>query len=86
MQTAAEAERAEVLARAQATARRATGEAEAAGEAARVAAYAAASPELLLALAARELAQNLPSIGSLTLSPDLLSPVLARLAGGGQQR
>ncbi|GAB7189695.1 SPFH domain-containing protein [Kineococcus sp. NUM-3379] len=85
VQTAAEAGRTEVLARAQAAARRVTGEAEAAAEAARTAAYSGASPELLLALAARELAQNLPSIGSLTLSPDLLSPVLARLATGGRQ-
>jgi regulator of protease activity HflC (stomatin/prohibitin superfamily) len=40
--------------------------------------------ELLLALAARELAANLGKIDHLTLTPELLTPVLARLAARGE--
>jgi len=35
---------------------------------------------VLLGIALRELAGNLPKIGNLILTPDLLAPVLARLA------
>ncbi|NAZ76567.1 hypothetical protein GTQ99_14240 [Kineococcus sp. T13] len=77
----AEAERTERLAQAHATARRVQGEAEAGAEAARLAAVAGTTPEVLLALAARELAGQLPSIGTLVLSPDVLSTALSRLTG-----
>lgn len=55
-------------------------EAEAAGEKARLDAYRDVPESVLYALAAKELAGNLPEIGSITLTPDLIQPVLARLA------
>lgn len=55
-------------------------EAEAAGEKARLDAYREAAPETLYALAAKELAGNLPEIGSITLTPDMIAPLLQRLA------
>ncbi|WP_088289234.1 SPFH domain-containing protein [Kineosporia sp. A_224] len=59
---------------------RAVGAAEADAEQARMAAYAGAGQGVLLAVALRELAGSLPEIGSLTLSPDVLTGALARLA------
>ncbi|PPK96107.1 SPFH domain/Band 7 family protein [Kineococcus xinjiangensis] len=85
VRTTAEAEREERLAAARATARRLTGEADAAAEAARIAAHADAAPELLLALAVRELAGNLPAIGSLVLTPDVLTGALARLGAAPER-
>jgi hypothetical protein len=38
--------------------------------------------DLLLALAAREAAAALPAIDQLVITPDLLSSLLGRLAGG----
>jgi hypothetical protein len=76
----AQATREERLAEARAHGTRALGEAEAAGEAARVAAYRDLPHAGLLGLAAKDLAANLPQIGSLVLTPDLLAPLLARLA------
>jgi regulator of protease activity HflC (stomatin/prohibitin superfamily) len=58
------------------------GEAEADAARARMVAYTGVDPRVLLALAAREAAGNLPEIGSLTLAPDLLTTVLGSLAGG----
>ncbi|MGZ3142572.1 SPFH domain-containing protein [Lentzea chajnantorensis] len=55
-------------------------EAEAAGEKARLEAYRDVPQETLFALAAKELAGNLPEIGSITLTPDLIQPILQRLA------
>ncbi|RAS69166.1 SPFH domain/Band 7 family protein [Lentzea atacamensis] len=55
-------------------------EAEAAGEKARLDAYKEIPQNVLLALAAKELAGNLPEIGSITLTPDLIQPILQRLA------
>ena len=43
-------------------------------------AVAAVQGATLLALAAKELAGNLPEIGSITLTPDLIQPILQRLA------
>jgi hypothetical protein len=77
--TEAQASRELRLAEAGAAGTRELGIAEAAGEAARVAAYQGLPPGTLLALAAKDLAGNLPQIGSLVLSPDLLAPVLAGL-------
>jgi regulator of protease activity HflC (stomatin/prohibitin superfamily) len=70
-----------VEAGAQAARVRLVGEAEAEAERARLAAYAALQPAILLGLALKELAGNLPQIEQLTLSPDLLSQALARAAG-----
>jgi regulator of protease activity HflC (stomatin/prohibitin superfamily) len=75
----ARASREELLARARAEGTRALGEARAAGEAARVAAYRDLPQAVLLGLAAKDLAAGLPQIGSLVLTPDLVSSVLARL-------
>ena len=58
---------------------RAVGSAEAEVEAARLAAYRALDQHVLLGLALKELAANLPKVDSLVLTPDLLAPVLARL-------
>jgi len=55
------------------------GEADAASEVAKLDAYRDVPQATLLALAARELAANLPEINSLVLTPDLIAPVLARL-------
>ncbi|MFC3891566.1 SPFH domain-containing protein [Lentzea rhizosphaerae] len=55
-------------------------EAEAAGEKARLDAYKEVPQATLLALAAKELAGNLPEIGSITLTPDVIQPILQRLA------
>lgn len=55
-------------------------EAEAAGEKARLDAYKEIPQETLYALAAKELAGNLPEIGSISLTPDLIQPLLRRLA------
>jgi regulator of protease activity HflC (stomatin/prohibitin superfamily) len=78
----ARAERQGVLADSEAMANRVKGAAAAEVETARVAAYRDVAPATLALLAAQELAGNLPEIGSLTLTPDLLSPILARLGAG----
>jgi regulator of protease activity HflC (stomatin/prohibitin superfamily) len=77
--TAAESERRTALAEAEATATRAVGAAGAATEAARMAVYRELDPRTLLALAARELAGNLPAIDHLTLTPDVLTALAERL-------
>lgn len=76
----AEARRAERLARASAEATRVNGLAEGEAETARLAAYQDVSEAVLLGLAVKDLAKNLPHIDSLVLTPDLLTPVLTRLA------
>lgn len=77
----AEAERAELRAQGLAAATRLQGEAEAAAEQARLAAFAEAPVEVLRVLALKELAENLPVIGQLTITPDLLTGALGALAG-----
>jgi hypothetical protein len=47
-----------------------------------VAAYADVSEAVLMALAVKELAANLPKIESLVLSPDLVTRALAQLGSG----
>jgi len=76
-----EAQRQGVLAQAQAEATRLVGLAEADAEAARLAAYRDVEGATLLGLALKELAAHVPEIGTLTVTPDLLTPILARLAG-----
>jgi regulator of protease activity HflC (stomatin/prohibitin superfamily) len=71
---------------AQAEGVRAMGAARAEADAARLAAHAGADPHVLLALTLQEFAGELPSIGTLTLTPDLIGTALARLtAGPGEQ-
>ncbi|WP_436533537.1 SPFH domain-containing protein [Actinoplanes sp. HUAS TT8] len=85
-----EAERARLSAAAEADAERLRDEARAAGtrvvglaeaetEAARLAAYRDLPPEVLQSLALKELAQHLPAIGELTVTPDLLSKLIGRI-------
>lgn len=80
----AAAERQRLHAAAQADARRMAGAAEAEATSAHLAAYEGVDPALVLALAARALADGLPQIGQLNLSPDLVSTVLGRLALPGR--
>jgi hypothetical protein len=39
-------------------------------------------PRLLMALGLRELAADLPAIGSLNISPDMLTSALSRISNG----
>ena len=80
----AQAGRELLLAEARANGTRAMGEATAAAEAARLAAYRELSEATLYGLAAKELAANLGQIDSLVVTPDLLAPLLARLGNGRQ--
>lgn len=78
----AEARRTVTLAEARAEGTRLAGAAHGDAEAARVAAYRDVSETVLLALAVKELAANLPKIETLVLSPDLVSKALAQLGNG----
>ena len=82
--TEATAEEQQLLAQAQAESTRVVGHAEAEAEEARLAAYRDVDRVTLLGLALKELAVNLPDIQTLTVTPDLLAPVLARLAAPGR--
>jgi hypothetical protein len=77
---AAAANRIETQAKAENT--RVIGAAEAEAEAAKMEIYVRLDPGVLLALAAREAAGHLPQIGTLTLSPDVVSAALSALAAG----
>lgn len=78
----ATADETRILAEADAAAIRERGAAEAQVETAKMAVYQDADPRILLALAARAAAGHLPSVGTVNLSPDLLSGALSRLAAG----
>jgi regulator of protease activity HflC (stomatin/prohibitin superfamily) len=78
--TEAEAQRAQRLAEAHAEGTRVTGLAEGEAEAARLAAYRDLPQAVLIGLAVKDLAANLPKIDNLVLTPDLLAPLLTRLA------
>ena len=75
----ADAELTRVTAQADADRTRLVGAAEAEAEAARVAVAADLDRRVLLALALRELAGQLPKIGTVNLTPDLLTGALAQL-------
>lgn len=79
---AAELARARAGAAAEAERVRAVGLAEADAERARLAASGSVPPEVLGALALRDAAGRLPAIGQLTVAPDVVSALVARLAGG----
>jgi regulator of protease activity HflC (stomatin/prohibitin superfamily) len=53
--------------------------AEAEGEAARLAAYRDLPPDILRALALKELARHMPEIGAVTVTPDVVTGLLSRL-------
>jgi regulator of protease activity HflC (stomatin/prohibitin superfamily) len=75
----AQARRTLTLAEADASATRARGEADAAAEAARVAVRRDLPEAVLWTEALREVSGQLPDIDNLVLTPDLLTPLLARL-------
>lgn len=79
IEVAAKAARTTELARAQAESETLIGAATAESERARLAANAEVSSSVLLALAAREAAANLPQVQQLVLTPDLLQGLMARL-------
>lgn len=75
----AKADQERVRSAARADSVRLVGAADADSEAAKMAAYASVDGTVLLALALREMAGQLPSIGTLSISPDLISSALAQL-------
>lgn len=77
-QEAAAVKRVETEASAEST--RTMGAARADAEAARLASYSDVDATLLLALAAQNAADHLPSIGTLNLTPDVITQALTRLA------
>ncbi|MGW6917497.1 SPFH domain-containing protein [Kitasatospora sp. NPDC054939] len=79
VRTEAEAERRTRLATAEAEAARALGDARAAAEAAWLAAHQQADPAVLRSLALMRFAEHLPAIDSVTLTPDVLTGLLAKL-------
>ena len=83
VRTEAEAARTVALARAEAEAARTVGEARAAAQRSWLTAHASADPATLHALAAARLAENVPRIESLTLTPDVVTGLLGRLGRGG---
>ncbi len=76
-----EAERTRVSAAATADATRLVGAAQGEADTARVAALRDLDRSAVIALAVRDLAGNLPGINTLTITPDLLTALVARLAG-----
>lgn len=81
----AEAVRAVRLARAEAEAARETGEARAQAQAAWLRVHADVDVATLHALTGTRLADNLPHIENLTVSPDVLTGLLARLGAGERE-
>jgi regulator of protease activity HflC (stomatin/prohibitin superfamily) len=77
----AEAKRTVRLARAEAEAAKEVGEARAGAQAAWLRVHGEVDPATLHALAATRLAENLPRIDSVTLSPDVVTGLLTRLGG-----
>ncbi|MGP9017238.1 SPFH domain-containing protein [Streptomyces sp. BR1] len=83
----AEATRTVRLAQAEAKAEREKGEARAQAQAAWLRVHGEADPATLNALTTARLAENLPRIDSLTVSPDVLTGLLAKLGrADGEQR
>lgn len=80
----AEAARSVALARAEAEAAREVGEARAEAQAAWLRVHGDVDVATLHALTGTRLAENLPHIDSVTLSPDVLTGLLARLGGGAR--
>lgn len=67
----------------EAEATRVLGEAEAAAETARYTTYRDVDTAIMLALAVQEMAKHLPDVEHLTITPDLLTSLVAGFAGGG---
>jgi len=79
VEVTAQAARQRALAQAEAEAVAAVGEAQGTAEAARLAAYRDLPPAVLHGMALRELAGQLPEIGQLTISPDVVTGLLSKL-------
>jgi regulator of protease activity HflC (stomatin/prohibitin superfamily) len=77
--TAAAADRERTLAGARAESKRVIGLAEAEAETAKLGAYGTVEANVLLALGLRELAGQLPTIGTLNLTPDLITTAIGKL-------
>ena len=77
---AAEAARTIAISAARADAERTLGQAAADTERAKLAAYDGASRDLLMALALRDLAGNLPSVEQLVVTPDMVTGLISRLS------
>lgn len=75
------AERDRVRSEAEAARTRELGAARADAETARLASYAGVDPAMLTALAFNAVAEHLPSIGTLNLTPDVLTQALTKLGG-----
>ncbi|MFI6680209.1 SPFH domain-containing protein [Kribbella sp. NPDC050470] len=80
IETTAAAGRKRALSEAEADAKRVIGAAEAAAEKAMLDAYAELDQGTILAMAIKQ--GSLPEIGTLNLTPDLLTPLLAKLTAG----
>ena len=80
IRTEADAQRQELLAQTQAEATRVVGMAQAEVDAAALTPYRDLDQAIVLGLALKELAANLPEIGTLNLTPDVLTQVLGRFA------
>jgi regulator of protease activity HflC (stomatin/prohibitin superfamily) len=80
----AEAARSVALARAEAQAAREVGEARAEAQAAWLRVHGDVDVATLHALTGTRLAENLPRVDSVTVSPDVLTGLLARLGGGAR--
>jgi hypothetical protein len=74
------AERGRLIAEVQAETKRLVGSAAAEAERQWLAAYADLDPNVLLALAVKQLAGELPEIGTLNLTPDVLTPLVSKLS------
>lgn len=85
IESTAAAERVAVAAAAEAGRIREIGRAEGEREQAALAAFEGVEQQVLTAVALRELANHLPAIGTLTVTPDLLSGVLSGLLGSATQ-
>jgi regulator of protease activity HflC (stomatin/prohibitin superfamily) len=81
----AEAQRTQRLSRAEAEAAREVGEARAQAQAAWLRVHADVDVATLHALTGTRLAENLPHIDSVTISPDVLTGLLARLGAGDRE-
>ncbi len=80
----AQARRTVTLQQAEAEGVRLAGNAHADAEAAKVAAYRDVPQAVLMTMAIKELAANLPDIQTLVLTPDLVTKALASLGGGAK--
>jgi SPFH domain / Band 7 family len=80
IRTEADAERQQLLAQTQAEATRLVGMAQAEVDAAALTPYRDLDQAIVLGLALKELAANMPEIGTLNLTPDVLTHVLGRFA------